>query len=198
LGTESYHEEKVPAEYNLAKVPGKKILVLVNQPVWLDSQTNLRYYLTRAIRQNLIAETKIPQENLITYDKLSEFRSSRSDFSLLSPVEIGKALGVDLVLLILVENCQLQGMAETDYLSGELSTAASLFDVQTGEKVWPQSQGGKIVKVGFEIETKGAEVAVSRLTAASAFCTTRFLYDCPKARFGIAEDKTIAGWENWK
>ncbi len=198
LGTESYQEKKIPAEYNLTKQSGKKILVLVDQPTWLDSQANLRSYLTEAVQQNLIIKTKVPQENLTSYNKLSEFRSSRPDFPLLSPVEVGNALGADLILLILVEDYQLKKVTEVGYFMGNLSTGVVLFDTHTGEKLWPQSGGSKNIKVGFEVETAGFEVAILRLARASAFCTTRYFYDCPKVGFKIPEDKTNEGWENWK
>lgn len=198
LGTESYSEEKVPAEFDLTRQIGKKILVLVDQPTWLNSEANLRFYLTKAIRQNIMVKTKLTPENLISYDHLVEFRSSRPDFSSLSPVEVGRAMDANMVLLILIENYDLHEMAQTGYLMGNLDTRAFLYDIQTGEKLWPKQETSKSVKVGFEIETGGMEIAISRLAVASAFCTTRYFYDCPKAQFRIADDKTRIDLESWK
>ena len=198
LGTKSYHEEMMTAEFDLTKQIDKKILVLVDQPAWLDSQANLRYYLTRTIRRYIMERTKLQPENLISYDKLADFRSSRPDFSSMSPAEVGKAMDANMVLLVLIENYQLKEMAETGYFTGNLDTRAILYDTQTGEKLWPKREDAKSIKVGFEAEGGGSEMAVSRLAVASAFCTTRYFYDCPKAVFRIAEDRTSVGWENWK
>lgn len=198
LGTESYHEEKVPAEFDLTKQTDKKILVFVDQPAWLDSEANLRFYLTKSIRQTLMAKIKLTPESLISYEKLADFRSSEPGFASMSPVEVGRAMDANMVLLILIENYDLQAMAQTGYLMGNLDTRAVLYDVQTGEKLWPTQETSKSVKVGFEIETGGMEMAISRLAVASAFCTTRYFYDCPKAQFRIADDRTRIDLESWK
>ncbi len=198
LGTESYYEEKIPAEFDLSKHIDKKILVLVDQPAWLDSQVNLRYYLTKTLRQNIMIKTKLTPENLISYDKLVEFRSSEPNFSSMSAVEIGKAMDANMVLLVLIENYALDEIPQSNYLMGNLDSRAVLYDTQTGEKLWPIEEVSKIIQVGFEYETGGLEKAISRLAVTSAFCTTRYLYDCPKAQFRIADDKTRIDWEGWK
>jgi hypothetical protein len=38
------------------------------------------------------------------------------------------------------------------------------------------------------------EIAVERLTAASAHCLVRYLYDCPKNEFKIADERGTIGW----
>ncbi len=197
MGTESYYEQKIPAEFDLSKQIDKKILVLVDQPAWLDSQANLRYYLTKAIRQNIMVKTKLTPENLISYDKLVEFRSSEPDFSSMSPVEIGKAMDANMVLLVLIENYNLDTVPESTYLMGNLDTRVILYDVQAGEKLWPKEEVSRSIKVGFDYETGGMDKAISRLAVDSAFCTTRYFYDCPKAQFRIADDRTRIDWEGW-
>jgi len=195
LGTPSQYEKKIPAEYDLTKQKDQKILVLVEQPGWLSTQTNLRYYLTKAIGENLIAKVKIPPEYIISYDELSEFRSNKDDFSLLSPVAVGKALGADIVLLVMIEDYQLNEVAETGYYNGFLGTQSVLFETATGGKLWPESAEGKSIKVGFEVGEKGREAAVSRLVTACAYCTTRYFYNCPKYKFKIFDERREPGWE---
>ncbi len=198
MGTPTRHERKIAAEYDLAGDKEQKILVLVHQPGWLNAQVNLRYYLTDAMINELIKKLKIPSERLIAYGELAEFRSNKGDFSLLSHAEVGEALGADVVLLIMVENYHLSKMAETDYYSGFLGAQAALLDTATGEKLWPKSAEGKSIKVGFEVEEKGRGVAVRRLAAACAYCTTRYFYNCPMDKFKIYDDKSRVGWEGWK
>ncbi len=198
LGTPSRSERKIPAEYDLAEHADQKILVLVNQPAWLNAQVNLRYYLTRAINKNLMTKVGIQPDYLVPYKELSEFRSNQPDFSLLSPVQVGEALHTDMVLLVIIENYQLHEVAETDYHKGVLGAQAALIETATGERVWPDSTKNKSIKVGFEVEPRGREAGVARLAAACARCIVRCLYNCPKNIFKVPDDRSGIGWKNWK
>ncbi len=195
LGTPTRHEKKIAAEYDLTKQKGQKILVLVEQPGWLNAQVNLRYYLTKAIRENLMTKVEVPSEYIISYNELSEFRSNKGDFSLLSPVGVGRALGADIVLLVTIQGYQLSEVAETGYYSGFLGVQTVLFETATEEKLWPELAESKSIRVGFEVEQKGREAAVGRLVAACAHCTTRYFYNCPKGKFKIFDDRSNLGWE---
>jgi len=198
LGTPTSREKKIPAEYDLAKPASRKILVLVNQPAYLDAEVNLRYYLTRAMRESLMAKIGIRPEYIVPYDQLSEFRSNQSNFSLLSPVIVGRALGADMVLLMMLEDYQLNRMAEAGYYRGFLGAQAVLLNTAAGEKLWPRLAKSKSIRVGFEVEQRGREIAVQRLAAACAYCTTRYFYNCPKDKFKIFDDKSSVDWESWK
>ncbi|MHC4260112.1 MAG: hypothetical protein ACYSTF_06855 [Planctomycetota bacterium] len=195
LGTETSYEKKIAAEYDLAAQKKRKILVLVNQPVWLDSQVNLRYYLTAAIHQNLVIRAKVSPDNLIAYRKLSELRSNQPDYSSMSPAKVGAALGADMVLSVTVQECRLQEVAESNYYSGSLYTRTALFDSLTGARLWPGSASSKSVKVGFEVEGPSLEAAIGRLTASCAHCIVRYFYDCSEARFKIFDDRSDIDWE---
>jgi hypothetical protein len=192
MGTPSSYEKKIPAEYNLAKQRGKKakILVLVGQPGWLSTQANLRYYLTEAVRESLIAKVKVPPKYILSYKELSEFRSNKSDFSSLSPAAIGKALGADIVLLVTIENYQLDEVAGSGYYNGSLEAKAAIYDAN-GETVWE----GRSVQVGFDTGERGRDEAVRRLVNACAYCITRYLYNCPEYKFKISEEGGKTGWE---
>ena len=194
MGTPSPYEKKVPAEYDLTKQKGRKVLVLVEQPGWLSAQANLRYYLTEAIRENLIAKVKVPPKYILSYNELSEFRSNKGDFSSLSPAEVGKALGADIVLLVMIEDYQVGEVAGSGYYNGFLSAQAAIFEA-SGEKVWPESAENKSIKVSFETGEKGQEAAVKSLVNACAHCTSRYFYNCPKYKFKIFDEKRDIGWE---
>ncbi|GAH63224.1 unnamed protein product [marine sediment metagenome] len=198
LGTSRSHEKKIPAEYDLTERTDQKILILVNQPAYLNAQANLRYHLTKAIRENLTAKIKIPHKYIPAYNELSQFRSNQPNFSLLSPAEVGEALGADMVLLVTIQDYQLNELAKTGYYKGFLGAQAALVETATGEKLWPKSAKSKSIKVGFEVESGGREVAVARLSTACAYCTTRYFYDCPREKFKIADDRSGIGWESWK
>jgi hypothetical protein len=194
VGTPTRYEGKIPAEYDLAAQKGKKVLVLVEQPGWLSTQANLRYYLTEAIRESLIAKVKVPPKYILSYNELSEFRSNRGDFSSLSPTAVGKALGADIVLLVMIEGYQLGEVAESDYYNGVLRVQATLFETVNGEKLWPEYAESKSIKVSFEAE-HGQETADKRLASACAQCITRYLYNCPEYKFKIFDEGGNTDWE---
>lgn len=197
LGTPSYHENKIPAEYNLAEHTDQRILVFVKQPQWLGAEANLRPDLTEAINKNLVRSLQFPVENLVRYSKLSQFRSEHAEFSLLSPAEVGRVLDVDMVLVVVVEDYQVNQMTEPGYFRGWLNTQAVLIETARGTKLWPKDARSKSIKVGFELEQRGQNVAVKRLAVASAYCTTRYFYDCQKKRFRIPDDRSTVSWEGW-
>lgn len=197
LGSPVPSEKIIPAEYNLKKHRNQRILVLVNQPSWLNVPVNLRFYLTKAISKSLIKKVKIPAGNLVSYDELSRFRSNRDNFSLLLPVEVGTALNADMVLLVIVEDYQLREMAESGYYKGDLSIRAALFETATWEKLWPESIESKSIKVGFEIESGGRERGISRLVSNATYCLVRYFYNCSKKKFKIADDRSGIGWKDW-
>ncbi len=197
LGKPIRHEKTVPAEYRLNNDTERRILVLVVQPGWLGARQNLRFYITNAVNQTLRGKIHIAPELIIDYGKLSDFRAGRSDISSLLPDQIGAALGADVVLLINLEAWQLEQLADSPYQKGFLQAHAAVFDTSTAEKLWPESRDGKSIRVGFEAEHRGRQVAVKRLTDALAYCVTRYFYDCPVAKFRIPEDLSGAAWEHW-
>jgi len=190
------YEKKIPAEYELAGHAKQKILVLVNQPGWLNAQANLRYYLTDAINKNLIRNIRISSKNFVTYDELSNYRSGQPNFLQLSPVEISKALRADVVLAVAIEDSQLTELGQTGYYKAHLYARAALFDTLTGTKLWP-SEDSRSIKVGFEAEGYNREMAIQRLVIACAHCITRYLYPCYIDNFKIADDMSSLGWESW-
>ncbi len=103
-----------------------------------------------------------------------------------------------MVLLVVVEDCELNKISEIDYYKGFLDARTVLLDVATGEKLWPESAESKTVRVGFEMESGGQAAAVRRLAAAGAHCTVRYFYNCPKDKFKIPDDRSDVAWENWK
>jgi len=198
LGTPGYYEQKIPAEYDLSEQKDQKILILVDQPGSVNSRVNMRYYLTESIRKNLVERIKITEDNLVGYSELFAFRSKREDFSSLSPQEVGKALGANLVLFVVIEDYQITAQDEGGCYNGSLRGQAALFDAATEEKLWPKTGKSKMVSVGFEFEARGQDVANARLINSLAYCTTRYLYNCPKSKFSIPDDRSGIGWESWK
>ncbi len=193
----SSHEKKIPAEFKLAEYKGKKTLVLVNQPAWLGAPPVLRGELTEQINNKLIEKVKLSFGDVIEYELLSDFRSKRVDFSMMGEAQIGRALGADLVLLVVLDGYSMSKVPDTDYYKGSLGGQAVLIGVENDKKLWPEGGGTKIVRVGFEVDVRGAEMALKRLANSAAYCATRYLYDCRKDKFKIADDRSGVGWEEW-
>lgn len=198
LGTPGGHEKKITAEYDLAEHRNQKILVLVNQGVWLDVGVNLRYYLTEAVNENLAKKVEIGPDNLIAYGQLAEFRSKQARVAHLFPAELGKALGADMVLLVEIDSFVLSELPESGYYKGYLNARAVLLETATAAKLWPESESGKSVKVGFDIEPGGREAAVARLAGASAYGVVRYLYNCGRNKFKFSDDRSGAHWQDWE
>jgi len=186
----------IEAEYDLGQDSEQVILVLVEQPGWLGAKVNLRYYITEAVNSELIEKVEYLDKNLISYESLSGYRSDNSNFSRLSKAEIGRALGADMVLLIMLEDYKYQEMANTGYYKSYLAAESVLVDTVDGSKIWPDAEETKSIKVGFEIGSK-SEAAAKRLSAALTHCVVRYLYDCPKNKFKISADKSDISWQIW-
>jgi len=196
-GSPIHSKQKLTAEYDISKPEGRSILVLVDQPIGLDDNTNLAFYVTKAFNDYLKARVGIPPEDIISYDKLSRFRVTDSDFPVLGPEQIGTALGSDLVILVMLDDYRLKQIPQSGYHKGFLAARAELIDCATGKRLWPKADLTRVVKVGFELDKRGPSAAAVHLAAAAAHCTLRYLYNCPKTRFKIAEDRTGVAWTGW-
>lgn len=197
LGTPSPHEIKIPAEFDLAAKHDQRILVLVEQPRSLNTSINLRALMTQKINQYLGVKIEIPPESLIDYSRVSQYLSTHTDSLFLEPIEAAKSLDANSVLLVSIVKFQLNEIEGSGYYKGQLEAHAALFDTATEAKLWPQSQESKSIKVGFEIEQRGRDIAVDRLNNAFAHCITRYLYNCPKDQFKIYDDRSGIAWETW-
>jgi len=192
------HEKKIPAEYNLALAEDKKVVVLVENPIWANAPVSLASQLTTELNNNLTDKIGLKSEVLIPYERLQTFKAAAPDAAGLSPSELGKAVGADLVLFAEVHEFALSKTMETDYYKGLLEGRTALFDAGSGQRLWPESELGKVIRVAFDIEEGDYDKATGRLSRAFAHCVTRYLYDCPVAKFKIFEDKSGTGWKDWQ
>lgn len=199
LGTQTQHEKKVPAEYDLVAQNGKKLLVLVNQPTWLLPSADIKRHLTKAIHKHIDAKInkKKKKISLVPYEQIIDFRSQQSERYVPSPTRTGQELGAHLVLYVVIDDYQLTQVAGSDYYKGQLAGLAQLTDVQTGRVLWPDSIDGKNIRVAFDVEQGGYEAAITRLASSFAYCTVRYFYDCPFDEFEIFDDKSHEGWQRW-
>ena len=188
LATPTSYEIKIPAEYDLGKNKPKKMLVLVEQPVWTASEANIRLYLTQAIESHLADKIDIKSDAFVSYQKLADMRNNMADFAMLSPVEVGKALGANMVLYVVIDDFGLYGLSDAGYYRGQLDVRSGLYDVASGQKLWPDAGELKAVSVGIEMQ-KEHEKTAQRLANSMAKCIVRYFYDCPKPEFRIADER---------
>jgi hypothetical protein len=194
LGTPTGSETKIPAEYDITLQKGQKILVLVDVSSSLKAHPNLRFFLTDAINKALQQQLKIKPEFLFDYDRIADYRTETSDFTMLSPEQVGSALGADLVLYVVVGDYRVTQEGDSAYLAASLDAQASLIKVDTGQKLWPAVEPSRLIQVGCESERRGPDVVAIRLASAAARCITRYLYNCPKNTFKISDERTSMGW----
>ena len=197
LTTPTSHEKKVEAEYLLNRAEDQRVLVLVDQPMWLSSKVNLRFYLTQAMNAIIIGKAEVLPENVIPYKELSELRSDTELFSQLTPTQVGSKLDVDMVLMVVVSEYELTELADSGYYKGNLTVKAALFDVATEAKLWPDEGEAQTVKVGFDMGPSDKQKAINRLAIAAAHCTVRYLYDCSEASFKIFDDRSPSEVDKW-
>jgi hypothetical protein len=198
ISTPTRHEKKIPAEYRLtSNKQQQQILILVDEPAWLNSRVNLRYYLTNKLINRMIKQAKVPKDYLVKYENLSDFRAGRADFSMLSPVEVAKALQADLVLFVTIADYALNRTPDSQVFQGHLVTQSLLLDARTSQKLWPTTQTGRTVRIGFEVEPAGQTVAVERLADSTAHCIVRYFYNCSLDSFNIADEIRDGSLMKW-
>lgn len=189
LASPTHHEKKIPAQYKLKKRAKERILVFVDKAPASGAKASVQQNLSDMIDTFLVKKVGINSKYVISYKEISKFKAENKDFAKLSPVQVGDALDVGLVLYVLIENYNLHKIADHDYYNGFLFTRSVLFDVSTPGVLWPLDGDGEAVKAVVEFENKGREAALDRLTTTIAHCISRYLYDCPKSRFKTSAEK---------
>ncbi len=197
LVSETIHEERSKAQFRLAEYGKEGVLLFVDSLKRTNVAYGFQEELEGSIEHYLVKKARLKRKNILDWDALSELRSSRPDFDRMSPVKVGEALGVGKVLYVRIENYSLYNIDGRDYYEGFLVTRSVLFDVGTGAVVWPDTRAGKVIRVKVDLETKGREATVARLTTATAHCITRFFYNCPRDRFRISEEQVIYEMTDW-
>jgi hypothetical protein len=145
----------------------------------------------------LVKKAGIKSKYIVSYQEISQLQARRKDFAELSPVQVGDALDVGLVLYILIENYSLYAIADHDYYNGSLFTRSVLFDVSASEVLWPLDGDGRTVKAVIEFENKGRKAALDRLTTTTAHCISRYLYNCSRAKFKTSAEQRDYNSEQW-
>ena len=180
--SESYHEKRIPAEFDLKKQAGK-VLIFVEKPIAVTGEYDIETKIGSAIEALLVAKARLKKENLVIYGMDWKMGAEGGSFSQLSVPEIGKASGAEMVLYVRIEDYKLYEMGGFGYYGGLLVTRSVLYDVTSGVRLWPKGESERVVRVGFKLETDGRDRAYDRLISGVSHCITRSFYNCPRGKY---------------
>jgi hypothetical protein len=189
ISSETPSEKEIPAEFKLRPTEGK-IVVVVTQPAWIKSPMDLRNALTNSLNAAFEIKVEIKKERLIAYSEVMNARMSLPEDKRNNPIEIATKLNAQYVLTVEVQDFDLSTFAEKDFYNGMMATKSCLLDIK-GNKLWPKAEGDGYRHTSVEIENEKGTIqsAVEKLSNATAFCITRYFYNCKADRFHIPEEK---------
>lgn len=197
LGTPSASEEVVEAKYDVSSRYEEKILVIVNQPSWVNSPINLRKELTNKINSYMrIYFEGMPEESIIEYDDVKSKRSRDLNFDDKDAVELGEIFDAGLIIYVEVLEFDFSRLTAGDYYSAEMKTFTVLYDGVTGDALWPKTKVDSVVSVELECE-KTVGGTMTRLATANAHCILRNFYDCKRQKYRVMEEKKQFDNEQW-
>ncbi len=186
MGSPTAHEKKRPAEYKLRGTKSR-VLVFVDEARSSSVGFHVRGVLDRAVATYLVKKVRVDENNIIAS---AGYTSSGLDaYAGLSPAQIGKKVGADLVLYIRIDKYGLNEMDRRGYYDGAMITRSVLVDVDSAKVVWPASKEARLNRIKVELETGGREAASNRLISGTAHCITRYFYDCPGDRFRWGDEQ---------
>ncbi|MFI4912484.1 MAG: hypothetical protein ACIAQZ_12530 [Sedimentisphaeraceae bacterium JB056] len=197
LGTPSASEEVVEAKFDISQRYGEKILVLVNQPSWVNSPVNLRKEITNKVNSYMrVYFEDLPEDSIIEYDTVKEKRSSDMDFDNRDVVELAEMFDAGVVLYIELLEFDILRLTSQGYYSAEMKTFSVLYDGKDGSVLWPETKAESVISLGIECE-KGVEQTMVRLSTAAAHCTLRNFYDCLRHKYKVIEEKRQYEMDEW-
>ncbi|RKY13513.1 MAG: hypothetical protein DRP52_02570 [Planctomycetota bacterium] len=177
------YEKKIPPAYDLKAQQDRKVFVWVECPRSANADFDVQDKLITAFQLYLTEKAGFNAGNII-------LNSSVSNKSLLlDPKKVARSQGAGYLLLVQVDKYEADFLQVREYFAGELVTRAVLFDVHSGQTLWPNQPEGKMIHIAVEMETEGRNALVSRLTSATAHCILRYLYPCEKLKFKTADER---------
>jgi hypothetical protein len=185
LGTPTAYEQKIPAEFNIAKNTEYKIAVLVQG----GPNIALRREVEDAILLDLQEKVELKKDRLVARSEIDKLRLDNDKYQAMTPSQVGTAAGAGGVLVVKIVKYELYPMPlGRDYDCG-MSVSASLVDAATERILWPEDGMARSVSLESEGERGGAVEITAKLVLAMAHGVTRYLYDCPKAYFRMPGEK---------
>ena len=176
-------EKKIPPAYDLQSQQKRKVMVWVECPRSVNADYDLREKLLRAFQTQMVAKAEFKAENLVPMPDMDGRILS------LDPKKVALREGARYLLLVQIDAYESDFLQIRDYYAGELIVRAILFDVDSDQIVWPKQSEGKMIHIAVEMETKGRDALVRRLTSAAAHCVLRNLYPCEKLKYNAVDER---------
>ncbi|MDD5010680.1 MAG: hypothetical protein PHQ00_00985 [Phycisphaerae bacterium] len=195
MSSEMPSEKMVPAEFKLDETEGK-ILVFINQPGWIRSPMDLRTALTKSVNIALAEKAGIKKDRLTEHEEIQKIRMALPEDKKDDIFETAAKAEAKYVLAIQVMDFDLSTFAEKDLFNGIMTAKSCLYDAEQ-KKLWPSEGDYKETTVVIEAEKGTVETAVGKLSNATAFCVSRYFYDCKAIRFRIAEEQRELDYDKW-
>jgi len=126
---------KVPPEFEPPK--GKVMLVLADDNVDPVGSQTVKTDLTRMLNELLV--TRGVAGKTVSYDRLADLALATPGFSDVPSGVVGRKLGADLVLYVLIDEFRLQDEAAAQLWRGRLRATVRLIDVNKG-RLWPMDR----------------------------------------------------------
>jgi len=158
----------------------KKFLVFVDDYYEVADYEPIKGELTEQLNQQLL-ERKIASET-IRHERLLELVDATSHFNRLSVSEVGRKLGAETVLYVLIDKFSLKDSETTLLWRGNLQVTVRLVDAKAG-RLWPQDrpEGYPVPAVKLPLTDDSsptyAEKMSKTLAARMADRITKLFYD---------------------
>ena len=200
LGSETYGNQKVPAQLDFSDIAkAGPLLVLVEPSHGSRVPPDLPAKLRAVIVSGIVKKTRVKEENIISPEKMEPLLARMRFFPGNRPLELGKAASAATVLYILIEDYRLTTVPQSQYHKGSMSVRGAVFDVASSRPLWPVAPATGTARSKVEFETEGAEATQSRIIAAVSHCIVRNFYNCKRSHYKINDEEanlTIDGVEN--
>ncbi len=133
--------EKTKPQYT---PPQQPLLVYVKSPYSSAAADELASVITEQLKEHKVAP-------VIETGGITELRSSKgTQFSKLSAIEVGRALGARQVLYVFIQTVDIDTIRGSDGYRGKLETHFKMIDVETGHVLWPTSEDYKTISKELE------------------------------------------------
>jgi len=137
-----FPKETVPAEFELP--PAKKVLVFPDDMFSPLSYPPAKRSLAKKLN-DILAEKKLAAD-LIPYDELRDLAADDADFNKLEVATVGRKLGADLVIYIVLDPLMLKDAPEDSLWHGRFGGRVRVVDVRKG-RIWPEESVGRQVSI---------------------------------------------------
>jgi hypothetical protein len=193
LATPTSYEQKIPAEFNLAKGTEGKVAVL--------AQGGPDIALRREVEDVVLLELKekvgVKKDRLVARSEIDKLRLDQEKYLAMTPAQLGAAAGAGSVLVVKIVKYELYPMPLGRYYDCSMSVSAMLVDVATGIILWPADGMPRSVSFASEGVRGDAKDVTTKLVRLMAHGVTRYLYDCPKAYFRMPGESRGNGMEDF-